>query len=141
MGADLKWDSMALCPSFFATSFDSLVWSVVEKRQSILTTSRDPVPDTVAPLSSGRRLLCDPFASLSDGAACVQSAGFFDNHNVPPWDTWVCVAGVSCLLSWVPPPYVELVNAGVEVNPEECIVWADRCDWPFAEILRRHGLL
>jgi hypothetical protein len=28
------------------------------------------------------------------------------------------------LVSWVPPQLLELANAGVEVNPEQCILWA-----------------
>jgi hypothetical protein len=27
------------------------------------------------------------------------------------------------LVSWVPAVFVPLVTAGIEVNPEECIVW------------------
>ncbi|HYX53273.1 MAG TPA: hypothetical protein VE783_07460 [Candidatus Limnocylindrales bacterium] len=71
------------------------------------------------------RLLCYcPAENLACGAAEVQSLGFFDVDNTPPWDTWVAYSeGV--LLSWVPGELVELVNRGVQVNPEECIAWYD----------------
>ena len=72
----------------------------------------------------GRLIVYAPQDNLSDGAAEVQSLGFFDVDNVPPWDTWVTMAG-KYLLAWVPPQMLKFANAGVEVNPEECIKWAD----------------
>lgn len=41
-------------------------------------------------LLEGGRLLADfPDADLTDGAAFVQSHGCFDQHDGPPWGTWV----------------------------------------------------
>jgi len=34
-------------------------------------------------------LVVEPTQSLFDGAARVASSGYFDDNNVPPWDTWV----------------------------------------------------
>lgn len=72
----------------------------------------------------GRGLLFAPQDSLSDGAATVQSEGFFDVDNVPAWDTWVYFDGRT-LLSWVPPQLISKVQSGVDVNPEGCIRWVD----------------
>jgi hypothetical protein len=74
-------------------------------------------------ISQGRILLYAPDDNLADGAAVYPSKGFFDMNNVPPWDTWVCYVGRH-LVSWVPPVLEELVTAGLEVNPEECILWS-----------------
>jgi hypothetical protein len=79
----------------------------------------------------------DPDQSLSDAAAMVESNGFFDADNTPPWDTWIAyVAGQpqrpgvwtsfdSFLLCWVPAAFVELVDRAISVNPEQCLRWAD----------------
>jgi hypothetical protein len=74
----------------------------------------------------GRGLLFTPQDSLSDGAATVQSEGFFDVDNVPAWDTWIYFDG-RILLSWVPTELISRVQSGIDVNPEECIKWADGC--------------
>lgn len=74
-----------------------------------------------------------PDADLCDGAAEVESKEFFDVHNAPPWGTWVGyfedVDGDSSygayLLAWVPDALIDAADAGISVNPEECIVWLD----------------
>jgi hypothetical protein len=60
----------------------------------------------------------------TNGAAEYVSFGFFDVDNVPPWDTWVTMFG-KYVVSWVPPQLFRLVQEGLDVNPERCIVWAD----------------
>jgi hypothetical protein len=104
-------------------------------------------------MSYGRLLLFDPDGTLSDGAASEASNGFFDVDNVPPWDTWVWYAEdrdiskggwtmfASYLVAWVPPHALELVEAGIWVNPEECIRWAAAVDTSFTRRLRNAGLL
>ena len=74
-------------------------------------------------IADGRLLLFSPEETLTDGAACYSSKGFFDVDNVPPWDTWVAFHD-QYVISWVPPQLVELANAGVDANPEQCILWA-----------------
>jgi hypothetical protein len=72
----------------------------------------------------GRILLYCPDDNLSDGAAAYSSKGFFDDENAPPWDTWVSFEG-KYLISFVPRLLCGLAQRGIEVNPEECIRWAD----------------
>jgi hypothetical protein len=79
---------------------------------------------TVVSSVEGRGLLFIPQDSLSDGAATVQSGGFFDLDNVPAWDTWIYFDGRT-LLSWVPTSLISKVQSGIDVNPEGCIKWAD----------------
>jgi hypothetical protein len=77
-------------------------------------------------LIKGRLLLYWPEESLADGAASQSSNGFFDDWNMPPWDTWISltkVSGGTALVSWVPSDFVGLVSDGVWANPEECIQW------------------
>ncbi|WP_263359095.1 hypothetical protein [Acidicapsa ligni] len=72
----------------------------------------------------GRFLLYTPSENLACGAADASSNGFFDTNNVPPWDLWLGFSGRT-LVSWIPPPLVDVAAMGVFVNPEECIRWAD----------------
>src|SRR5579864_4381472 len=40
----------------------------------------------------------------------LQSLGYFDVDNIPPWDTWVAMNG-SYLLAWVPPQMLKFATA------------------------------
>lgn len=79
----------------------------------------------------GRLMVHFPDADLCDGAAPAASDGFFDMNNAPPWGTWVGYfedgsAGPSYdayLLAWVPEALIGEADAGISVNPEECIAW------------------
>jgi len=118
--------------------------------------SLEPVTD----LRDGRLLAFDPDGILSDGAASLESRGFFDSDNVPPCDTWVdyiyeeayghriatapwsqWVPFESYLVAWVPPQLLELADAGISVIPEQCVVWLDELDLSFTQALRRRKLL
>ncbi len=47
----------------------------------------------------------------------------------------------TCLVSWIPPQLVPLVTAGINVNPELCIAWAEDLDIPLTRRLQMEGLL
>jgi len=85
-----------------------------------------------------------PDSNLFCGAAEDETEGFFDIDNVPPWDTWVAYFTASkmnsCLISWIPPQFVELVSRGIYVNPEECIVWLENATIGVADDLPRTWL-
>jgi hypothetical protein len=113
---------------------------------------RFPLDAPATDLAGGRLLIYFPDENLFDGAAELSSKGFFDVANEPAWDTWVwfCsrdgadwqpapVGGWSYplgdskgagydgfLVAWIPPAFLELVGWGIRVNPEACIVWAER---------------
>ena len=72
-------------------------------------------------------------------------------NNIPPYDTWVwMVSNVrtvqwkgdtfeqegNYLVAWIPPEFIELAKAGIEVNTEQCIVWLDTLDDEFVRSLR-----
>ena len=86
-------------------------------------------------LAGGRLLVYFPDADLCDGAAQLESKGFLDVHNCPPWGTWVGFfadarksddAYANYLVAWIPPEFLTLVSAGIDMNPEECILWLER---------------
>jgi hypothetical protein len=100
-------------------------------------------------LADGRLMVYFPDAELSDGAAEIESRGFFDVSNAPPWDTWIALcrddrADISSrdhVVSWVPKELVELADRGIDVNPEQCIRWLSDTRVSIAERLRVAGLL
>jgi hypothetical protein len=73
-----------------------------------------------APLHrDGRVLLCEIDACFFDGVAKGVTEGFFDDGDLPPWDTWLAFRAAfgdrsSVLLSWVPHGYLGLVEKAVE---------------------------
>src|ERR1041384_5682667 len=94
-----------------------------------------PQSSTELSLAGGRLLVYFPDADLCDGAAQLESKGFLDVHNCPPWGTWVGFfsdqdgSEDSCssyLVAWIPREFLKLVSAGIDVNPEECIVSVDQ---------------
>jgi hypothetical protein len=99
------------------------VRSVVDRRADLLGDGESARKPMAAPgLQGGRLLLYWPEENLCDGAAEYATRGFFDVDNTPPWDTWISFSN-GTLLSWVPPPLIELVQGGIDVNPENCIQW------------------
>lgn len=101
----------------------AIVETVVSKRAAQLRKNCH-YPSTIdIGLEGGKLLLYAPDENLFDGAAEYSSRGFFDVDNIPPWDTWICLFE-EYVLSWVPPQLLDLANAGIEVNPEQCILWA-----------------
>jgi len=125
--------SMSMLPSVLARDRSMTVGTVAEYRANY---ARDvPRIARALDLAGGRLLVHFPDADLSDGAAEVESSGFFDLHNVPPWDTWIALAddGLAAadsslrqyLVAWVPPALIECARRGVAVNPERCIAWLE----------------
>lgn len=121
-----KLRSSELKPSFDIVDLrTNLQWSeavgeVVAKRSRSI--SGGAVAKKNANAVGGRLLLYYPHENLACGAAEYSSNGFFDSNNVPPWDLWIEFSEET-LVSWVPPMLVDLVQMGVESNPEECIRW------------------
>jgi hypothetical protein len=109
--------------------FSKRAWLV----ENVVSFRADLVKD-IKPITSleGRLLVYFPDLNLSDGAAEQASGGFFDADNAPPWDTWLSFvddgegSGLDTrfyLIAWVPAAFVELAQAGIDVNPEQCIEW------------------
>jgi hypothetical protein len=122
-----KLRSPALKPSFSLDQFGNVeLWAeavaeVVAKRSQLIGRISQ---QRLEISNSGRLLLYYPQEQLADGAAEYSSNGFFDVNNVPPWDIWVDFSE-HILVSWVPPGFIEAAQIGIDVNPEQCIRWAD----------------
>lgn len=140
-----------------------------ELRPRLLEENRSSAVDTVAharelfggvdirkaslpdALGGGRLLIYFPNNDLACGAAEQETAGFFDINNVPPWDTWVDFFqdetpnidsfDTEYLIAWVPPELVSLANEGINVNPEQCIMWLADTSVEVARALRAENLL
>jgi len=134
-----------LRPRTLEPSYFYAVWSVAMRRWP--WTRPDPVARGPV-LEGGRLLVYFPDAELTDGAAEVESGGYFDVFNAPPWGTWVAFATDDSgsdasygnyLIAYVPPVFLEACAAGIEVNPEACIVWLEDADVAFRDLLRRHA--
>lgn len=147
--AELFWDSEAT-----HRQRQQLVERLATRRAKLLEEQGITPLQLVPPLTGGRLLAFNADQTLSDGAANSASRGFFDDDNVPPWDTWIAYMtddmvdsrprypfSSSSLLSWVPERLIEKATAGIEVNPEACICWATELDTAFLLQLRKIGLV
>jgi hypothetical protein len=106
------------------TDHAAIVERVADRRSQLLRSSGTHLDSPVPGLHGGRLLVFAPEDNLACGAAEYASMGFFDVDNVPPWDTWIAMFG-KYLVSWVPSQIVPLVQEGLDVNPEQCILWSD----------------
>ena len=124
-----------------------IVDALAEKRRTLLKAPRLEPSQITEVLGRGRLLIYNPDENLTDGAAPLASARFFDDDNVPPWDTWLvyviddALKHKAYLIAWVPPECLEVAADGIDVNPEQCIRWAEDVDTKFARQLRSAGLL
>jgi hypothetical protein len=76
----------------------------------------------------GRIVCCDVGHTVTDGASETVSNGFIDVYDMPPIDTWFYVADSpagSTLYSWIPRPFVSLVNDAIAANPLDILHWAE----------------
>jgi hypothetical protein len=127
-------------------------WNLAEREQIVAAVANARAarlrelgiypPQPASSLAGGRLLFYLPDDNLFDGAARLESQGFFDVDNVPPWDLWLrSIPGetrhgswgtftLSCLISWVPAELLTLASAGVWANPEDCIGWLDEATAP-----------
>ncbi len=125
--------SEELHPTLLARNRVEVVDGVLHRRSQLLSL-RPPKGEPLGS-SAGRLLVYFPDANLCDGAAMEASSGFFDADNTPPWDTWVGLVSTmnrehdasfaTALVCWVPEVLTADANAGVQVNPEGCILWLD----------------
>ncbi|MEM9955432.1 MAG: hypothetical protein AAF846_27770, partial [Chloroflexota bacterium] len=68
-------------------------------------------------------------ASFNDGVAEFVSDGYFNLVNYPPYCTWlyyiedreIDIPSYSHLIAWIPPEFVDVAIAGLEVDASECL--------------------
>jgi hypothetical protein len=104
------------------------------RRSRHLHLDRQAAADPATTLGDGRLIAYSPDLNLACGVCEVETKGYFDVNNTPPWDTWVALLDApdakhweSSLIAWVPSVFVPLVQAGINVIPEECVLWLDDC--------------
>lgn len=133
--SDLRSD--ALRPNLFHDGPNDLVCDLGHSRQRELRYRKQQVRYDAPIVATGRFMLYFPDENLSDGYAAEVSDGFFDVQNLPAYDTWVSFfvekshtrpSARRYLLCYVPAAMVEAANAGIEGNPESCIVWLEQSD-------------
>jgi hypothetical protein len=129
--------SKTLSPRLFHDGPDDLVRDLGQSRQHQLRYRKLLIRYQSPVVATGRFMLYFPDENLADGYAEVVSGGFFDGDNLPAYDTWVSFFSEAdyprqsarrYLLCYVPEPLIESADAGIEGNPEECIVWLDQSD-------------
>jgi hypothetical protein len=132
-------------------AFPERVQALVEARARLLRSEGRYPSIPAGGLAGGRLLVYYPDANDSSGFSGEQSGGFFDVEDAPPWDTWLWFVQEresprnqsldAYLVSWVPPPMIELAEQGIQMNAMDCIGWAEDLDEPFIAQLRDAGLL
>lgn len=101
--------------------------ALVETRSRLLGTH------DVNDWQTGRLLCCDVAASEASGASELASDGYFNEFDLPPWDTWVAWVkndnpaheDNGFLLAFVPPSFSKCVQSGIDANPVNCVFWLD----------------
>lgn len=113
------------------------VAAVLARRLELLGSA----PASAAALPPGDRILAFlPRYSLFHGSSPPECAGFLDVDEIPPWGTWIVLAG-EMLLSWVPASMVAGVDSAIRCNPEQSIRWASEQPLSLIQELRGLGLL
>lgn len=133
-----EFRSASLRPRLFHDGPDDLVCDLGRNRQHQLRHKKLKVSSQAPVVATGRFMLYFPDENLADGYAEEVSGGFFDVDNLPAFDTWVSLisddgypreSARRQLLCYVPVPLIEVANAGIDGNPEECIVWLDQSNF------------
>ena len=140
--------SLRTCEPTYLLSPEAQIRGVCSSRSWRLWKSARRDLPAVTGLCGGRLVAYFPDDNLCDGVAKQESKGFFDFDNMPPYDTWIWWVRnlrrveyddhttdereVNYLVAWVPPDFIELANAGIRHNAEDCIMWLDEVDDGFA---------
>ncbi len=106
-----------------------------------------PAPPEKA--AKGKLIFYSPDGTWFDGAAQYVTHGFYDESDMPPWDTWLCYVTEardasdyypSYLVAWMPERCAHVADDGAAITPASCIMWAGALDSPFTRWLKENGL-
>jgi hypothetical protein len=135
--------SEQLRPRVLHNGADDAVCEVGRCRANWYRQQKFETPIEMPDLKGGELMVYFPEENLSDGYADLVSKGFFDVENTPPYDTWVAFfddgphvvnQGLrTYLVCFVPQRFIELAEAGIDGNPEECILWLRQSNTRFKE--------
>jgi hypothetical protein len=94
---------------------------------------------TLDPLGGGELLTYRPGHPGSGGGAREASEGYFDDRDIPPWDTWVAwieELDRQYLICWVPAEAMAAVSAGMGVA-NGSLAWLAATENPVLGRLKR----
>lgn len=114
-------------PGFQPQHFES----VLRKRRQQLQQRGVALLQENELLDKGRLILTNPVDSIYDGYPGLESQGYFDYYELPPWDTWVCLTNevpglipqADYVVAWVPNAQQEGVHYGRAVCMMDNISW------------------
>ena len=91
--------------------------------------------------NAGRLLLVEYNATNHNDATKIESDGFFDFADNPPWDLWVCGFGDN-LIGWIPNQFVSVVAQSMNVECIGMLHWIDSNDeeFKYPDWLVRHAI-
>lgn len=101
---------------------------ICKQRQQIIEATGVSLPEIDACFQLGR-VYCTDFDTDSCAAATEPSRGFFNDCDIPGWDSWFACEPTDRLIrlyGWVPNETYDAVNYGMLVIPVECVWWVER---------------
>lgn len=134
LAASLRTRALWPAPIVGQTATDVFVHETLEQRDRIvreLVEARRKRlkhwPLTRGSRGGGRLALWCPDQSIADGSAELESRGYLDANDGPPWDTWVATFPAedltSIVVAWVPPLAYADANAGIDATPTTAVRW------------------
>lgn len=131
-------------------NYSKIVPQLIAERANILEKSNFQSNSVPLDLLGGRLFVSEPDNSLDDGMAEQESDGFIDGANVPVEDSWVYWfegevtpfdSNVGFIISYVPKIFIQKVQDGIDVNPEECVFWLEDMEHPIVKVMKELGCL
>ena len=101
---------------------------VCSQRQQMIEATGLAVPQLKACFELGR-VFCTDFDTDSCAAATKPSRGFFNDCDIPGWDSWFAfepTEKLTRLYGWVPNEMYDAVNDGMIMIPVESVWWVKR---------------
>lgn len=95
---------------------------------------------TSVDLRGGQIVVLEPGICMYEGLESDPSLGYFDKYCTPPIDTWIAYMSGhqgGILLAWVPKPFVQPVQAAIDINCTGCIAWLQDTPQPALDEIRR----
>lgn len=109
--------------------------------------------DDALTLAGGRLFVMEPHMTTAMGVSGAETVDFLDVDDCPPIGLWIDYIQMSkivnyaghgqpylsqsgYILSYIPAQFIDLVQRGIDVNAEECILWLDDHKHASAEIIR-----
>jgi hypothetical protein len=121
-GVVLNWK-----PGFQRQHFES----VLRKRRQLLAQRGISLLRKEELLDQGRLILTYPIDTIYDGMPGIESHGYFDYYELPPWDTWVDLTHSNSALipypdyvvAWVPNAQLAGVLSGHRLSMMANVNW------------------